>query len=134
MAFIHGKNATVTVNAAALTSFCDNLNLSRDTDTAETTVFGVNDKTFLPGLIGGNMTLSGSYDPTASTGPAAVLEALLGAAPFAVVLRPGGGATGQRSHGFNALLTNYTETSGISDVVKFSASLLVTGAVTTTTL
>jgi hypothetical protein len=134
MAFRHGKNAAVTVNSVALSSFCDSVDLSRDVDTSETTVFGNDDKTFIPGLRGGNINLSGNYDPTASTGPADVLEGLLGSAPFPVVYEPGGNVAGQRRHSFNAIITNYSENSAVGDKVTFSASMIITGAVTSTTI
>ena len=134
MAFRHGKNAALTVNAVALTAFCDNVGISRDVDTAETSVFGVDDKTFLPGLRGGTLSISGSYDPTVTTGPAAVLEGLLGAAAFTVIFEPGGNTTGQRRHTFSALMTNYSETSAVGDKVTFSGAIIVTGAVTSITI
>lgn len=134
MAFRHGRFAEVTVNSAALSTFCDSVELTMENDTAETTTFGKTWKTHLPGLNGGSVTLSGNYDPTASTGPAAVLEALLGAAAFAVDVYPGGNTSGQRKHAFNALLTSYSETSAVGDKVTFSAELILDGAVTTTTI
>ena len=68
------------------------------------------------------------WDPTVTTGPASVLTALLGAAPFACVVYPAGNNAGQgTSHTFNALLTSYKESSKTPDKVNFSATLLVTG-------
>lgn len=134
MAFKHGKSAALTVNAVALGSFCDNLELSRDVDTAETSVFGVDDKTHLAGLRGGELSVSGIYDPTVTTGPGAVFEGLLGGAAVTVIFEPGGNTTGQRRHTFSALITGYTETASVSDVIKFSADVLVTGAVTSITI
>lgn len=134
MAFKHGKSAALTVNSVALGTFCDNISISHDVDTAETSTFGVNDKTFLAGLIGHTLSVSGNYDPTVTTGPGAVFEGLLGAAAVTVVYEPGGNTTGQRRHTFSAIVTNYTETAAVSDVVKFSAELLVSGASTNITI
>lgn len=134
MAFKHGKSAALTVNAVALGTYCDNLGLSRDVDTSETTTFGVNDKTFLAGLISGSLSVAGNYDPTVTTGPGAVFEGLLGGAAVTVIYEPGGNSTGQRRHTFSALITNYTETVAVADVIKFSAGVQVTGAVTSITI
>jgi hypothetical protein len=134
MAFRHGRFAEITVNSVALSTFCDEAELSLENDTAETTTFTKSWKTHIPGLNGGSLSLSGSYDPTASTGPAAVLEALIGAAAFPVVAEMGGNASGQRRHSFNALLTSYSESSPVGDKVIFSAELLADGAVTPTTI
>lgn len=131
MAFRHGKYAEITVNSNDLSAFCDSAELSIDVDTAETSTFGSDWKTHLAGLAGGTIELSGNYDPTATTGPAAVLMALIGAAAFPVVLFPGGDVTGQRSHTFNAILTSYSESSPVGDKVTFSASLLADGEITT---
>lgn len=131
MAFRHGKYAEIEVNSVDLSAFCDSADLSIDIDTAETSTFGDTWKSHIAGLAGATVELAGNYDPTATTGPAAVLMALIGAAAFPVVLHPGGDVTGQREHGFNAILTSYSESSPVGDKVTFSAGLLVDGAITT---
>jgi hypothetical protein len=135
VAFRHGSNAAISVSANLLTAYCDNVSLQRTRDTAETTPFGVSDKTHIQGLLSGSLSVSGNYDPTITVGPAAVLEgALTGAAAVACIYYPGGNTTGQRSHTFSGIVTEYNETSVTSDKVTFSATILVTGAVTTATI
>jgi hypothetical protein len=131
MAFRHGRFAEITVNSVDLSAFCDSADINIDIDTAETTTFGKSWKTHIAGLASGAVAISGSYDPTATTGPASALTALVGADAFPVVLHPGGNTTGQIEHSFNALLTNYTEKSAVGDKVKFSASIISDGTVTT---
>lgn len=131
MAFRHGKFAEISVNSVDLSAFCDSAELSIDVDTAETSTFGDTYKSHLAGLAGATIELSGNYDPTAVSGPSAVLMALIGAAAFPVEYHPGGNTAGQREHTFNAILTSYSESSPVGDKVTFSASLLVDGAVTT---
>ena len=130
MAFRHGRFAEISVNAAALSAFCDSADLAIDIDTADTTTFLKTWKTAIAGLAGGKLDLKGNYDPTVTTGPAAVFTALIGADPFAVVVEPGGNLTGQARRSFNALLTAYTEGSPVGGKVTFGASLLVDGVVT----
>lgn len=130
MALRHGKNAAVTVNSVSLTAYCDSAEISLDTDTAETSTFGNQWKTHLTGMSGGTATLSGNYDPTASTGPAVVLSGLIGDDPFPVLYYPGGNVAGQVLWTFNAILTSYQESSSASDKVTFSAGLLITGTAT----
>ncbi len=135
MAFKHGKDAAISVNGTLISVYTDSTGLSRDRDTAETTTFGVNDKTHIPGLMGGSLSISGNYDPTASVGQAAVLEgAFTGGVAVTCIYYPGGNSSGQRSHTFSGIVTNYSETSSVSDKVTFSSSILVTGAVTTATI
>src|SRR6185503_3459784 len=105
MAFRHGKNAVVTVNAVDLSAFCDNLELSIDVDTADTTTFGSSWKSAVAGVAGATAELSGDYDPTASTGPASALFACIsGGVAVAVVHKPGGTLSGQRTNSFNAFV------------------------------
>lgn len=130
MAFRHGKNASITINAVDLTTFCESVDLSIDVDTADTTTFGSTWKSALAGLPGAKLELSGFYDPTASTGPsAALLACITNGTAVAVVHKPGGTASGQRSNTFNAIVTSFAESSPVGGNVKFKAGLLVTGAV-----
>lgn len=132
MAFRHGRFAEITVNGTALSTFCDSAEINIDVDAAETTTFGKTWKTNIPGLAGGSVTLSGNYDPTASTGPSAVFTGLIGAAAFPVLLHPGGNTSGQIRHSFNAVLTGYSESSAVSDKITFNAELILDGADTIT--
>ena len=122
----------MTVATKALSLFCDTADIDINIDTAETTVFTNTYKTYLAGLAGATLTLSGSWDPTVTTGPASVLFAQIAlnqaGTVTAVIFYPAGNNAGQgTSHTFNALLSNYKESSKVSDRVAFSCSLLVTG-------
>ncbi len=134
MAFKHGRLAELTVNSKALSTFLDSADLSFKVDTADVTTFlpaGTTQpyKSYIAGLIGATLVISGDYDPTVTTGPAAVLTALLGAAPFPVLFYPAGNNAGQgTSHSFNAILTDYKEGSKTSAAVRIDATIVVTGA------
>lgn len=137
MAFRHGSKAQLTVNGVDLSTFCDSIELSISPETADTTAFGSTWRTMIPGLIGASLSVSGNYDPTASTGPAdaifAAITAQNTAGYVAVVDKPGGTATGQRTNSFNAIVSGYTESSAVDDKVTFGFELTVTGAVTPST-
>ena len=137
MAFRHGSKASITINSVDLSAYSDNLSLDITPETADTTGFGSTWRTHIPGLIGATLSVSGSYDPTATTGPAdAILAAITAqnsAGYVAVVDKPGGTATGQRTNSFNAIITGCNETSAVDDKVTWSAELTVTGAVTPVT-
>jgi hypothetical protein len=135
MAFKHGRAAAVWIGTNDLSAFLDQAEKSTDVDTAETTTFGQNWKRYLAGLIGTTVSMSGSYDGTASTGPAAVLEtAIANGTAWTWKFFPGGSASGQRQHSFSAFVTNYSESSPVGDKVTFSAEILADGTVTSTTL
>jgi hypothetical protein len=134
MAFRHGKTAEITVNAVALSAFCTQADFQVDVDTGETTTFGSAWKSFLAGVPGAKLDLVGDYDGTASTGPAAVIMACIaGGVPVAIVHKPGGTLTGQRTNSFNALVTSYAESSPVGGIITFKASLLASGTVTSIT-
>lgn len=135
MAAKHGKSAQVYMGSTELSAYCDQLDLSIDVDTGETSTFGVGWKTYLAGLIGSTLSLSGKYDGTASTGPAAQLMAgITGGTAWSFKHFPGGSASGQRQNTFSGFVTNYTESSPVADIVTFSAEILVSGTVTSSSL
>ncbi len=128
MSFKHGRLSEVTINTKALSLFMDTADITMKVDTADVSTFTNTWKAYIAGLIGATVTLSGDYDPTITSGPASVLTALLGAAPFACVYYPAGNNAGQgTSHSFNALLTDYKESAKTTTAVTIAATLLVTG-------
>jgi hypothetical protein len=129
VAFKHGKTAEVSVNSVALSAFCNASSLKISVGGADLTTFGATYKTAQAGLADGALDLTGNYDPTAGTGPQAVLEALIGAAPFPVIYYPGGNVSLQRKATFNAILTAYSESAPVGDKVTFSATLQQTGGI-----
>ena len=131
MAFRHGKNAYVSVNAVDLSTFCDSVDLDYDIDTGDTTTFQSSWKSALGGVPGAKAAIAGKYDPTAGTGPQAVLFPIItGGVAVTIVHRPGGTASGQEQNTFSALITGYSESSPVGGIVSFKAAFMVTGAVT----
>lgn len=126
MAFRHGKNAALTLNTKDLSTFLDNLDISFDLDTADTTAFGATWKSSLAGIPSGKVEISGFYDPTATTGPGAVLFPLVtaGTAVTALVY-PGGTASGQTLYTITtgAIVTSYSESGQVGGAVAFKASI-----------
>ncbi len=137
MAFRHGSKAQITVNSVDLSAFCNSISLDISPETADVTGFGATWRSHIPGLIGGTLTASGSFDPTDTTGPSdAIWDAITAqnsAGYIAVVEKPGGTASGQRTNTFNAIISGYSEESSIDDAIRFSFDLLITGALTPTT-
>ena len=122
----------MTVATKALSTFCDTADINIKVDTADTSTFTAAWRTAISGLAGATLTLSGGYDPTVTTGPASVLTSQIAlnqaGTVTAVILYPAGNNAGQgTSHTFNALLSDYRESSKVGDNVVFSATLLVTG-------
>jgi hypothetical protein len=133
MAFKHGRLAEVTIATKALSAYCDSADLSIKVATANTSTFLVSWDTAISGVAGGQLVLSGDYDPTVTTGPQSVLIAQIAlnqaGTVTACIFYPAGNNAGQgTSHTFNALITDYQESPKVGDAVKFTATLLMTGA------
>lgn len=134
MAFSHGRLAYVSVAGTDLSAYFNQTDLPIDVANADTSTFGLSWETNLAGLASATWSLDGYWDPTASTGPAAVLTAAIttcqGGTPVACVFRPAGTGSGKATRTFNANITGYSEGAEVGGVVPISASFKVTGAVT----
>lgn len=133
MAFWHGSKSNFQINSKDLSTFIDNVDMPLITDTAETSTFGSTAKTYIVGLTDSTLSIGGKWDPTATTGPDAVLQALVGAAATTFIYGPQGTTAGFVKYTGSAILTNYKVTSPIGGVVTFTADFQCSGAITRTT-
>jgi predicted secreted protein len=128
MAFSAGKNVTFSLNGTAIGTFLSNVSLTRNGDTLDVTTFGDSDRDFIQGLRSATITISGYFDPTASTGPDAVLATSFAdtdGVAFQLVF--GTGTTVQYSG--SCLVASYETSAAVDGIIAFSASLTATGAV-----
>lgn len=133
MARKHGKDTVVKVNSNDLSQYTSESELSETTDTHDVTHYGQDSHAFDPGLNNGTFSMGGTYDSTASTGPRAVfhaVKALNAAVP--VIRQPEGTGAGLAQDSFSAVLTNYTETNPVADMIKWKADFQITGDVDST--
>lgn len=133
MAFVHGKDTEIEVATKDLSPYTNTSEFTRGADSHDVTTYGKDDHVHKGGLRTGGFTMGGIYDSTASTGPAAALEPLIGTT-VAIERRPEGSGTGKPQQAFSAVLTSYVETSPVADMVSWSAEFTVSDAVVTTTL
>ncbi len=127
MSFKHGHLGEITVNSKALSLYLDSMDTNLKVDTADVTVLTNTYHAFIAGLIGGSVTFSGSYDPTVTNGAPSVLTLSLGTV-IPIVVYPAGNNAGQgTSHTFNAIMTDYKETSKTTEKVSISGTFLMTG-------
>jgi hypothetical protein len=130
MAFIHGKNTAVMYNGSDLSAYFNEASMSQSVETAETTTFGNNAKTYITGLKDGTMSLSGMFD--GATGAVdAVLISTLGAtaADVATVVPAGLGTVGNTTFSAEVRETSYEISSPVSDVVAANAEVQATGGI-----
>lgn len=139
MAFWHGKGLVFKIDNSAgtlqtMTSFIDSVDLDNSVDMGETTTAGAEDKTFVSGPAEHDLSISGKYDETASTGPDAILFGLIGLETTSTFeFGPIGLTTGRPKYTGECFLTGYKVSDPIGGVVTFTADFKITGAVTRTT-
>lgn len=129
MAPQHGKGTAILVDQYDLSAFLNNADWSRSADTHDTTTYGANSKTYIPGLKDGTISVEGLHETAAgSTDP--VLSAALGASVGQVVsLLLQGQTQGGRVKIAAAELTSHDIASPVSDIVTVSAEFQGDGGV-----
>jgi hypothetical protein len=130
--FRHGKSNSFKVDNAggSLTDISNTLtdvSFPQTIETAETTSFGSNAKTYIVGLSDATVSISGNFEATVDTHLAGVLGQ---AATLSFEYGPEGTTAGQVKYTGEALMTSYEKSGAVGDVVTYSAEFQVTGAVT----
>ncbi len=124
MATTHGKNIDVFVNEFDLTVYFNSMDLNREADNPETTTFSKNDRTFIAGMKGGNVSISGFFDSDAGASDE-VLNATLGAtADRVVTIGPGGTAIGDITYLFRTRTSSFNISGSVDGVVEITADFL----------
>lgn len=129
--FVHGRNTFVSLNGSDLSIYTTTSQLERNADKHDVTTYGKNDHVFAGGLGNGAFTMSGIYDSTASVGPRAVLEPLVGTV-VQLIRRPEGTGTGKPQDKVNVLVEKYVETSPVADMCTWSLDLQPSDSVDST--
>lgn len=134
---VHGKKSYFAIEDSGATTLrnigvhCDSITLDRDVDMADTSTIGQEAKTFVPGLDGAEISLAGKWDSLATTGPDTVL-----AGDFAAKVQvgfeygPEGNAAGAVKYSGESYVSKYQVSTPLEGIVKFSATVKITGAVT----
>lgn len=135
MAFAHGKSTAFSIEDPTvernLSAFTDNVSPNVARALSEVTAFGDGGVKNIPGLQNGTVSISGHWDPTTSTGPHAVMSALLTATATAgVKIGPAGSASGAARVSAEVWITSYQITSAVADKVSWSADLQIDGTAT----
>ena len=71
--FRHGKHTAVFINGTNMSAFLNSASSTMAIETAETTTFGDQDKTYITGLSDGTVSMSGFFDSTAGASDAVLL-------------------------------------------------------------
>lgn len=134
MAFVAAKNSAFKLDNAAgslvdISAYIDSIGgIANTTDMLDTTTFGAASKTFVGGLRNGDtISLSGKWDTPINT----QISALLGATTSSTFeYSPAGTTAGLVKISGECFVASYEVSSSVADLVTFTVSLQVTGAVT----
>ena len=130
MAFRHGRQTVLNVNGQDISAYTRESDFDRGLDNHDVTAYGQNGHRYRGGLTDGTFSCSGTYDDTASTGPGDVLEPLLEDRDgVTVVFQPEGTGAGLAQRSFNGLLTSYSVSSPVDDMITWEAEFQIDGDV-----
>lgn len=133
MAFEHGKGSVFKLDNSGgtltdISAYLNNVDFSRDIDTPESTVFGNNDRTYIAGLRGATISLTGFWE---SANADALIGTILGqVATLDWEYGPGGSASADIKYTGSAIVTNYSVSAPVDGIVTFTCDLQCTGAIT----
>lgn len=134
MPFVAARTSAFKLDNAAgsltdISAYVDSIGgISNTTDMLETTTFGSTSKTFIGGLRNGDtITVSGKWDTTLNT----QMTALLGLSTSSTFeYSPAGTAASTPKVSGECFVVSYEVSSSVSDLVTWTASLQISGAVT----
>jgi len=141
MAFVHGKKAVFKIDNSAgtptdISAYLEEVGLPRSIETAETTTFGNDAKTYITGLSDATVSLSGKFDSANASAIDPILTGILGSSStVSWTFRVNSASTSSTNPEYQGegILTSYEVTAPVGDVVSFSAELQVSGAITRAT-
>ena len=128
--FVHGKSTDFALDdtggsSRSLANTLTDVSFPQTIDTAETTAFGSSNKSYIVGLKDTTISISGLWDAT-------IDGYLSGTEPASrsFIYGPAGSTSGYVKYTGEAIMTNYSVSNPVGDVVTYSVDLQVTGAVT----
>lgn len=126
MPFTHGKHTVVYAGGYDLTGYLRSLSSSGSADVAETSVFGLSDKTYIPGTKDATLSFDGLYDGDVEAVDEALSEAL-GGSEVAWLWYHGVETIGSYGYGGKGVETSYEVSADIGDVVQVSGGTQLSG-------
>lgn len=127
MAFVHGKNATFSLDNAAgtlvdLSDYVTDVTFDRSIDTAEVSVMGLDDKQYIAGMRGATMSINGPWETTVDSH----MEGVLG---HANTLTFNYSPDGTIVYSGECHLVSYNSSSPLSAAATWTSQIQITGAV-----
>tara|TARA_R110002012_G_scaffold46324_3_gene122519 strand:- start:1338 stop:1748 length:411 start_codon:yes stop_codon:yes gene_type:complete len=135
MAFVHGKSSVFKLDNASgsltdISTYVNSVDFPETADVAETTTLGSSSKSYIVGLKDATLSISGLWDATID----GILGAVVGqTASLSFEYSPEGTSSGKVKYTGECIVTSYSQSSPVGDVVGFSADMQVSGNVTRAT-
>ena len=131
--FVHGKSTDFELDdtggtSRSLANTLTSVDFPETIDTAETTAFGATSKSYIVGLRDATISVSGLWDAT-------IDGYIIGTEPATrtFIFGPAGSTGGNVKYTGECILTSYSISNPVADVVTYSLDLQVTGDVSRTT-
>lgn len=119
---LHGRYVVCSLDGDDLTAYSNNSQLEFNADSHDVTVYGKNSHVFRGGLKGGTGSVSGFYDVTANVNPRAVIKPLVGTT-VQFIHQPEGTGSGKPQDKVDVVVTKYTQTHPVADMVTWTVEL-----------
>ena len=135
MAFVHGKDSVFKLDNSGgsltdISTYVNSVDFPETADVAETTTLGDGSKSYIVGLKDATLSIRGLWDSTLD----GILGAVVGqSATLSFEYSPEGTTGGNVKYTGECILTSYSQSSPVGDVVGFSADMQVSGDVTRAT-
>lgn len=132
MAFVHGKDSVFKLDNSSgtltdISTYVNSVDFPETADVAETTTLGDGSKSYIVGLKDATLSISGLWDSTLD----GILGAVVGqSATLSFEYSPEGTTGGNIRYTGECIVTSYSQSSPVGDVVGFSADMQVSGDVT----
>jgi hypothetical protein len=134
MAFIHGKNTVVKLNAVDLSTYTESTDFNDGVTVEKITTYGPTRtrESYGASLGDGKITLKGTYDDGAS-GPAKTIQPLMDAGTAVTFLfQPKGTGAGKPQQSVSVIVTAFNVSSPVAGYSKWTAELQMSGDITRT--
>lgn len=132
----HGRNTYFSVEDSGATVlrnislYVNASSMGRGNDVHDNTTYGQTGHTWTNGLTNATLQISGFWDKSASTGAATVLDSLVGVGLVGFEYGPEGNTSGFVKYSGECVLVSLEYSAPVGDLVAFTASFNVSGAVT----
>jgi predicted secreted protein len=129
--FVHGKSTDFEIDDTGgssrnISDTVTNVDFPETLDTAETTAFGSTSKSYIVGLRDATISVSGIWDATVD----GYIRGGAEPASRSFIFGPAGDTGGNVKYTGEAIVTNYSISNPVGDVVTYTLDLQVTGDVT----